>query len=386
MLGSTRRSITVLVHFSVVVGSYSILVSCASAPADQHHIVELERVADTRCDEPGGWTNLFFTGGAITPEGSVAVFAETASGLTIEVVRRDDGGGEMQYSFRVPSARVEEVLEFVPTELGQCATVELDLEGTAHPLRLQIATAEEWVYGRIAEYRAGHLAIDGFNAWIEVHPRGRAAIGLNVLKDAEIFVGRDGTGSIRRFSERLETGEVLFSDQVGEAFRLGETAFAVDSLSTDSRRLYLSQLQDAALPYRGFVAPEFVGTDLDGNAYDLADHLGQLVVIEFWSTECVFSEMARPHSNQLGAELKAANGNLILMARESDVEMLNVHLQAHPRSSTVLVRDEETWQRWNPETATPLYFVIDSEGRVLLRERGAAAVRLAAAVAGIPIP
>jgi thiol-disulfide isomerase/thioredoxin len=388
MSGSTPHPITALVQFAAIISSCALWVSCASAPpeADRQRVVELERVADTGCDQPGGWTNLFFTGDADTAEGSVAVFAETASGLMIEVVRRDDGSGEMQYSFRVSPVRAEQVLEFAPTELGRCATAELHVEGVAHPLRMQVATAEEWVYGRIAEYRAGYMATDGFNARIEIHPRSRAAIGLNTLENVEIFVSRDGTDEIRTASQRLETGEVLFSDEAGEAFLLGKTAFAIDSLSTDSRRLYLSEIDDAALPYRGFEAPEFAGTDLDGNPHHLSDHLGEVVVIEFWSTECVFSEIARPQANHLAAELEATSGTLIAMARESDVEMLNVHLESHPRASIVLLRDEETWQRWNPETATPLYYVIDSDGRVLLRERGARAVRLAAAVAGIPMP
>jgi hypothetical protein len=388
MPGSTPHPITALVQFVAIISSSPLWVSCASAPAeaDRHRVVELERVADTGCDQPGGWTNLFFTGDADRAEGSVAVFAETASGLMIEVVRRDDGSGEMQYSFRVSSVHAEQVLEFAPTELGRCATAELHLEGMAYPLRMQVATAEEWVYGRIAEFRAGHIATDGFNARIEIHPRSRAAIGLNALANVDFFVTRDGTDEIRTASRRLETGEVLFSDEAGEAFLLDKTAFAIDSLSTDSRRLYLSEIDDVALPYRGFIAPEFAGMDLEGNAHVLSDYLGEVVVIEFWSTECVFSEVARAEANHLAAELDAARGTLFAMARESDVELLNVHLNSHPRASIVLLKDEETWQRWNPETATPLYYVIDSDGHVLLRERGARAVRLAAAVAGTSMP
>jgi hypothetical protein len=84
--------------------------------------------------------------------------------------------------------------------------------------------------------------------------------------------------------------------------------------------------------------------------------------------------------------LQFAGGTYIAMSREPDADMVHVHLEGYPRTSVVLLRDEETWQRWNPETATPLYDVIGSDGRVLMRERGARAVRLAAAVAEVAIP
>jgi thiol-disulfide isomerase/thioredoxin len=376
------------VHIGLIVSTLVLMTSCSTGPDEQNrqHVLELERVSGTDCDEPGGWTNLFFTGDPVAPTGSVALFAEVAPGLPIEVVRRNDDGREIRYSLRIPSRLEEEVLVFTPTRLGRCATAEFRLEGVAHPLRIQISTAEEWVYGRIAEYRAGYFSTEGYRTRVEVHPGSRDAIGLNTVEHVEIYVGSDMTKPVRRFSERLESGEVVFADHVGPAFLIGRTGFGVDSLSTDSRRLYLTEIGDTTLPYRGFVAPEFAGIDLDGNAHWLSGHLGQVVVVEFWSTECAFSELARPQANQLAAALESAGGTYIAMSREPDANMVHVHLEGHPRTSVVLLRDEETWQRWNPETATPLYYVIGSNGRVLMRERGAQAVRLAAAVAGVAIP
>jgi thiol-disulfide isomerase/thioredoxin len=388
MRKSTPYHIAMPVHFGLIVSALALMTSCSMGPAgaNRQHVVELERVSGTDCDEPGGWTNLFFTGDPVAPAGSVAVFAEVAPGLPFEVVRRSDDGREMRYSLRIPSRLEEEGLVFTSTRLGRCATAEIRLEGVAHPLRIQISTAEEWVYGRIAEYRAGYFSTEGYRTRVEVHPASRDAIGLNTIAQVEIYVGSDMTKPVRRLSERLESGEVVLADHVGDAFLVGRTGFAVDSLSIDSRRLYLTEIGDTALPYRGFVAPEFAGTDLDGKAHRLSGHLGQVVVIEFWSTECAFSELARPQANQLAAALESAGGTYIAMSREPDADKVHVHLEGHPRTSVVLLRDDETWQRWNPETATPLYYVIGSDGRVLMRERGARAVQLAAAVTGVTIP
>jgi hypothetical protein len=387
MRRATPDQIAMSVHFGLLMGTLVLMTSCSTGPgeANRQHVVELDRVSDMDCDEPGGWTNLFFAGDPVAQAGSVAVFAEVAPGLPIEVVRRNDDG-EIRYSLRIPFRIEEEVLVFTPSRFGRCATAELRLEGVAHPLRIQISTAEEWAYGRIAEYRAGYFSTEGYRTRVEVHAGSRDAIGLNTIEHVEIYIGSDMTNPIRRFSEQLESGEVVFSDQVGEAFLLGRTGFAADSLSTDSRRLFLTEIGDTTLPYRGFVASEFAGTDLGGKAHRLSDHLGQVVVIEFWSTECAFSELARPQANQLAAGLESAGGTYIAMSRELDADMVRAHLEGHPRTSVGLLRDEETWQRWSPETATPLYYVIGSDGRVLMRERGAGAVRLAAAVAGVAIP
>lgn len=148
-------------RFGTGLGVLALMTSCAKMDApgntDRDHIVELQRVAEMRCDEPGGWTNLFFTGNATTREGAVAVFGEITPGEPIEVVQRRGGDGEIRYSLRVSGIPEENVLVFGPMPLGRCATVEVQLEGRVHPIRLQVATAEDYVYGRIAEYRLGHI-------------------------------------------------------------------------------------------------------------------------------------------------------------------------------------------------------------------------------------
>jgi hypothetical protein len=384
----SSQPIRKVVDSGLILSTLAFLISCSVRPdeADRQHAVELDRVADVSCDEAGGWTNLFFSGDPAAADGSVAVFAEVTPGFPIEVVRRIDHNRDMGYTLRVASTAEEEVLEFSPTQLGQCATAELQLEGVAHPVRIQISTADEWVYGRIAEHRVGEFAIDGQSARIEVYPVSGEAISMNALESVEIYVSPEVIGPVRRISERMESGEVIFSHLVGGAFLLGETGLAVDSLSADSRRVYLSEVGDAAFPSRGFPAPEFVGTDLTGKDHRLSDYLGQVVILEFWSTECPFSESARLQSNQLAAALQAVGGTLIAMSRESDAEVLQAHLEGHPRTSAVVPVVKETWRRWNPETVTPLYYVIGSDGGVLMRERGARAVRLATGIAGVAIP
>jgi thiol-disulfide isomerase/thioredoxin len=148
----------------------------------------------------------------------------------------------------------------------------------------------------------------------------------------------------------------------------------------------MTRVGDVAAPVRGFRAPAFAGTGLDGTAYRLARRPGRVVVVEFWSTECPFSARARPEANHLAAAVAARGGLYVTMARETDRAAVRTHLDQHPRRGTLLLQDSATWSAWNPRTVTPLYYVIGPDGTVLLREAGAPAVRLAAAAAGVRLP
>ena len=48
------------------------------------------------------------------------------------------------------------------------------------------------------------------------------------------------------------------------------------------------------------------------------------------------------------------------------------------------MQDSTTWAEWNPQTVTPLFYVIAHDGTIRLRETGASAVRLLAAFFGVP--
>jgi hypothetical protein len=130
--------------------------------------------------------------------------------------------------------------------------------------------------------------------------------------------------------------------------------------------------------------PPLAGKKLDGEAYRLARSPGRLTVVEFWSTECPFSERARPEAVRLAAALASRGAAFISMARESDTTAVRRFLAEHPRGGLQLVQDSATWRVWNPKTVTPLYYVIAADGTIRLRESGASAVRLAAAAAGVP--
>lgn len=353
-------------------------------------VVRLERRTDVPCEMPGpGWGNLFFEADAASG-GRVAPFGDVAPGRRVEVIERRGGDGVLTYGVRVAGDESgERTLGFAPFAIrgssdGRCATAEVPLDGQAATVRLQVAFADKYVYGRIAEYRVGHVRTARGRARVEVRPVHRGALQFHDLTALDLFVSTDEQ-AVRRETVLDSAGTLRFGDRVTGAFALGvHEGYTIDSVTTGGTRLYLTRVGSRVpVPARGFRAPAFAGTGLDGRPYRLAGRPGRLTVIEFWSTECPFSERARPAANQLADAVLARGGAYVMAVRESDTAAVRAHLAAQPRRGTVIARDSATWHVWNPMPVTPLYYVIGADGTILLREHGAAAVRLAAATAGV---
>ncbi|MEO6526695.1 MAG: sigma factor [Gemmatimonadaceae bacterium] len=66
----------------------------------------------------------------------------------------------------------------------------------------------------------------------------------------------------------------------------------------------------------------------------------------------------------------------IAIARERDSVVVAAHRTSHPSAALDMTMAWDEWQRWNPNTITPLFIVIDGSERVILRETGADRVPL----------
>jgi peroxiredoxin len=68
----------------------------------------------------------------------------------------------------------------------------------------------------------------------------------------------------------------------------------------------------------GDQAPDFSGTDLNGQPLSLADYQGQPVILRFWSTDCKFCRADTPIFNQYFEKYKQAGLRVIYINRNSD--------------------------------------------------------------------
>lgn len=125
----------------------------------------------------------------------------------------------------------------------------------------------------------------------------------------------------------------------------------------------------ATLIETGQQAPAFSLPDLKGNEHALGDYRGQVVVINFWSAECPWTERA---DQEILPMLKKWGEQVVLLAIAANanepVELLGK--VASERGLPVVLRDED--QRiadlYEAKT-TPHLFVVDPQG--VLRYQGA---------------
>lgn len=125
----------------------------------------------------------------------------------------------------------------------------------------------------------------------------------------------------------------------------------------------------ATLIETGQQAPAFSLPDLKGNEHALGDYRGQVVVINFWSAECPWTERA---DQEILPMLKKWDEQVVLLAIAANanepVDLLRK--VAAERGLPVVLRDED--QRiadlYGAKT-TPHLFVVDPQG--VLRYQGA---------------
>jgi len=117
-------------------------------------------------------------------------------------------------------------------------------------------------------------------------------------------------------------------------------------------------------------APDFELSDTQGNPHKLSDDRGRIVIVNFWSCECQYSERV---DGLIVKWLAKWNEDVVLLSiaanRSESIQSLEEAAKTR-RIPTVLIDAEHVVADLYEAITTPQVFVIDKEG--LLRYRGAA--------------
>jgi peroxiredoxin len=129
------------------------------------------------------------------------------------------------------------------------------------------------------------------------------------------------------------------------------------------------------LPPAGRVAaPEIVGTTLDGEAFRLSDHLGEVVVLNVWASWCAPCRAEAPVLRKAAEDLSASGVTFVgIDTRDSDVSARAfVAKQGIPYANVVDPDGQIQLQFADslPPQAIPSTLVIDRQGRVAARALG----------------
>ncbi|MBA4119880.1 MAG: hypothetical protein C0513_04160 [Isosphaera sp.] len=118
----------------------------------------------------------------------------------------------------------------------------------------------------------------------------------------------------------------------------------------------------------GQAAPDWTLTDTDGKSVKLSELRGKVVVMDFWATWCVPCKVAMPELERIHNEM-GDKGVVVLGMNaweRGDPAKFKKQAGAHYRST---VKADEVAERYGV-AAIPTFFVIDPEGKVVMRMDG----------------
>ena len=114
------------------------------------------------------------------------------------------------------------------------------------------------------------------------------------------------------------------------------------------------------------VSPALVGATLDGNAFNLADHRGQILLVHFWASWCPVCGVVDGTIDSIAKDYPVIT---VAVSSGSDEE-IRQHMQAEGLDFAV-INDEEGAinQRWGV-VGVPMSFIIDKQGDIRFRDVG----------------
>jgi thiol-disulfide isomerase/thioredoxin len=114
---------------------------------------------------------------------------------------------------------------------------------------------------------------------------------------------------------------------------------------------------------RDVPAPTFETVDLNGNLQRLADHKGQVVVVNIWATWCVPCRSEMPKLDALYQEYKD-QGLVVFGISSEDVDLQRRFLQFVPVTYPLLTVRGQVPNLYRDIARYPAIFLIDRQGRL----------------------
>ena len=124
------------------------------------------------------------------------------------------------------------------------------------------------------------------------------------------------------------------------------------------------------------IAEDFSATDLNGQAYSLADFRGKVVLLSFWSTRCAICQSEIPKLNRLAQKYNGQDVVFIGLSNENETK-INAFLKKNsfnfrhtPNSFGVLLKYADKDNEGNINMGYPAHFLINQKGEIELKKSG----------------
>jgi peroxiredoxin len=126
----------------------------------------------------------------------------------------------------------------------------------------------------------------------------------------------------------------------------------------------------------GSSAPQFTGTSIDGNEYDLNHLRGHVVVVTFWSVRCVICQSELPKVNQMIRSFQGKDVTFLAVTADDEVRVKQ-YLQFSPQEAHVVPNSfgailafADKDKDGNLNFGYPAFYVIDKQGRIAYKGSG----------------
>ena len=119
-------------------------------------------------------------------------------------------------------------------------------------------------------------------------------------------------------------------------------------------------------------APRFNAKTLEGEKFSNESVKGKVVLLEFWTTWCVYCFEEAGLVDQISREYR--DKGLIVLAVDvaESKKTVKKYLDQHPRTSRIVLTDDTNLAAMYEAVVYPIYVVIDREGNIAGTQRGAA--------------
>ena len=117
-------------------------------------------------------------------------------------------------------------------------------------------------------------------------------------------------------------------------------------------------------------APDFVLEDLDGEQFQLSEHRGQVVIINFWATWCPPCREEMPSMQRAWEQLEPEGIYLVGINVGEDEDTIFQFTADYPVEFPLLMdSDSSVINQW-PVRGLPTTFVVDPKGQIVYRAIG----------------
>jgi thiol-disulfide isomerase/thioredoxin len=136
--------------------------------------------------------------------------------------------------------------------------------------------------------------------------------------------------------------------------------------------LCLTALSVFAGPKTKEPAPRFNARTTEGEKFTNDSIKGKVVLLEFWTTWCVYCFEEAPFVDKINHEF-GDKGLIVLAVNVAESKKtVKKYLEQHPRTTRIVLTDDTNLAAMYAATVYPIYVVIDRDGNIAGTQRGAA--------------